>query len=159
MANEAEADKAAQTAPKSKKKLLMMVGAAVVVALLGGGGYVMVFGKSKSQPEQEKKVTSFIDLKEMVVGMAADSATPERNKFMKIKATLEVADEKQSALVQPLLPRVEDLFHIYLRDLRPADLQGTAGVFRLKEELLRRVNIAVQPAHVDAILFKEVIVQ
>jgi flagellar FliL protein len=46
-----------------------------------------------------------------------------------------------------------------MRELRAADLQGSAGLFRLKEELQRRVNIAVYPARVDDVLFKNVIVQ
>jgi flagellar FliL protein len=51
------------------------------------------------------------------------------------------------------------MFQVYLRELRPADLEGSAGTFRLKEELLRRVNMAVHPAKVDAVLFKELLVQ
>jgi flagellar FliL protein len=46
-----------------------------------------------------------------------------------------------------------------MRELRPADLEGSAGMFRLKEELLRRVNLTVYPARVDAVLFKELLVQ
>ena len=61
--------------------------------------------------------------------------------------------------IQPLLPRVEDLFQVYLRELRPADLEGSAGTYRLREELLKRVNIALHPAEVDAVLFKELLVQ
>jgi flagellar FliL protein len=39
------------------------------------------------------------------------------------------------------------------------DLRGSAGMIRLKEELLRRVNISVQPIEVQDILFKEMLVQ
>lgn len=61
--------------------------------------------------------------------------------------------------VQPLLPRVEDAFQVFMRELRATDLEGSAGMYRLREELLRRVNVAVYPAKVDAVLFKEVVVQ
>ena len=47
----------------------------------------------------------------------------------------------------------------YLRELRPADLEGSAGLFRLKEELLRRINLSVYPAKVEGVLFKEILVQ
>ena len=47
----------------------------------------------------------------------------------------------------------------YLRELRPTDLDGSAGLYRLKEELTRRVNAAVAPNHVTAVLFKEIVVQ
>jgi len=57
------------------------------------------------------------------------------------------------------LPRVTDIFQTYLRELRPSDLNGSAGLFRLKEELTRRVNAAVAPVKVSAVLFKEIVVQ
>ena len=45
------------------------------------------------------------------------------------------------------------------RELRKSDLEGSAGIYRLKEELRRRINVAIFPAQVDAILFKELLVQ
>ena len=72
---------------------------------------------------------------------------------------LEVKEEKQAEAIKPSMPRVTDIFQTYLRELRPADLSGSAGLFRLKEELTRRVNIALSPTPVSAVLFKEVVVQ
>jgi flagellar FliL protein len=54
---------------------------------------------------------------------------------------------------------VLDAFQIYLRELRPEDLEGSAGILRVKEELLRRINLAIQPPLATDILFKEVIIQ
>ena len=161
MADDTEGDKAAApAAPKSKKTMLFIIAGVLVLALGGGGAYVFLSSKPKAAHEEEKKKTAFIDLKEMLIGMQPDAATPQdRGRYMKIKVALELADEHLVQTVQPLMPRVEDIFQIYLRDLRPSELQGTAGMFKLKEELLRRVNLAVQPAHVDAILFKEIVVQ
>ena len=51
------------------------------------------------------------------------------------------------------------MFQLYLRELRSSDLDGSAGIFRLKEELLRRVNIEVHPNKIRRVLFKEIIVQ
>ena len=74
-------------------------------------------------------------------------------------STLEVKEEKQVEAIKPTLPRVTDIFQTYLRELRPVDLNGSAGLFRLKEELTRRVNAAVAPNEVSAVLFKEIVVQ
>jgi flagellar FliL protein len=63
------------------------------------------------------------------------------------------------AQVQPVLPRVMDAFQTYLRELRPTDLDGSAGLYRLKEELTRRVNASIAPSRVNAVLFKEIVVQ
>jgi len=57
------------------------------------------------------------------------------------------------------MPRVVDQFQGYLRELRIDDLKGSAGVIRLKEELLRRINVATAPYHVRDVLLKEMIIQ
>ena len=57
------------------------------------------------------------------------------------------------------MPRVTDIFQTYLRELRPSDLNGSAGLFRQREELTKRVNAAISPGQVTAVLFKEIVVQ
>ena len=52
-----------------------------------------------------------------------------------------------------------DRFQTYLRELRASDLDGSAGLYRMKEELTRRVNVAIAPGKINAVLFKELIVQ
>ena len=61
--------------------------------------------------------------------------------------------------IQPRMAKVVDAFQVYLRELRKSDLEGSAGVYRLKEELLRRVNVAIYPSRVESVLFKEILVQ
>jgi flagellar FliL protein len=61
--------------------------------------------------------------------------------------------------VKPLMPRVMDAFQTFLREVRPNDLEGSAGLYRMREELTKRVNLAVAPSKVNAVLFKEIVVQ
>jgi flagellar FliL protein len=61
--------------------------------------------------------------------------------------------------VEPYLPRILDAFQVYLREMRTSDLQGSAGVYRLKEDLQRRINAAIYPATVTNVLFKEILIQ
>ena len=98
---------------------------------------------------------------EALVGAAGASVEQalERPRYFRIRIVLELSDGSQVPALQALLPRVEDIFQTYLRELQPSDIEGSANIFRLKEELLRRVNMAVQPNKVDAILFKELLVQ
>jgi flagellar FliL protein len=79
--------------------------------------------------------------------------------FLKLDVALEVADQAMMTEIQPRIAKVIDAFQVYLRELRPSDLQGSAGIYRLKEELLRRVNVAIAPAQIESILFKEILVQ
>jgi flagellar protein FliL len=72
---------------------------------------------------------------------------------------LEMEDAKLVEQIKPLMPRVMDTFQTYLREMRQSDLEGSAGLYRMREELTRRVNIAVAPNKVNAVLFKEIVVQ
>ena len=163
-AAEDSAGEGAASAGGGKKKLIMIVAAVLVLGGAGGGGFWW-FKLRKSDTENTeqakaavKKPVSFIDMREMMINLALNPGQ-DRQSIMKVKLALEVSDPKLSAEIQPLVPRIEDMFLTFLRELRPADLEGSAGVYRLKEELLRRVNVAVYPARVDAVLFKDILVQ
>lgn len=161
-----DAAEGAEAAPKPGKKKLVIIGAALgLVAVLGGGGWFF-FMKTKPadavSAEQAaaaaKKLITFVEMKDMMIGITA-GPQQDRQPLLKIKVALEIADPKTADQVKPLLPRVEDAFQVFMRELRPSDLDGSAGMYRLKEELLRRVNVTVYPAKVDAVLFKELLLQ
>ncbi|MBO0344973.1 flagellar basal body-associated FliL family protein [Roseibium limicola] len=166
MADETAADEDAEgsDAGGGKKKLILF-GAIGLVALLaiGGGAYFFLSGDSAAPrvveneegTEEVQKPVVFYDLPEMTVNLATDG----RSTYLKVRIALELEDKAMIGLIEPYLPRILDAFQIYLRELRPADLEGSAGLFRLKEELLRRINVSVYPARVDGVLFKEILVQ
>jgi flagellar FliL protein len=52
-----------------------------------------------------------------------------------------------------------DSFQVYLRELRVEDLKGSAGMYRLREDLLRRINEAARPVKISDVLFKEMLIQ
>jgi flagellar FliL protein len=147
-----------------KKKKIMILGGALLLAGLGGGWF---FFLKQPSPEQiaaaehakaAKKPASFVEMRDMMIGISP-GGQQDRQPIIKVKVVLEIADAKVSEEIKPLLPRVEDAFQVFMRELRPADLEGSAGMYRLKEELLRRVNVTVYPAKIDAVLFKELLVQ
>ncbi|MFH1344973.1 MAG: flagellar basal body-associated protein FliL [Pseudomonadota bacterium] len=149
-------------APKGKLKLMIAI--AGVFVILGGGAatwFLFFRGDHGSEAKQAEvaaaKPPVFMDVPEMLVNMTG--APGERVQYLKVKVVLEVKEEKQVESIKPSLPRVTDLFQTYLRELRPIDLNGSAGLFRLKEELTRRVNVAIAPNAVNAVLFKEIVVQ
>jgi flagellar FliL protein len=94
----------------------------------------------------------------MLVNLQTDGT---KTSFIKMAVSLELTDKSPvtTERVTAMMPRVIDNFQVYMRELRLDDLNGSAGMFRLKEELLRRVNIAVQPVQVKDILFRELLVQ
>ena len=82
-----------------------------------------------------------------------------RQSFLAISVSLELASGTDLAHIEQVMPRIVDNFQIYLRELRIDDLRGSAGLYRLREELLRRVNDAVRPVRVRDVLFREMLVQ
>ena len=161
----ADADESAEgaaPAAKSKlpsKKIMIMAVAGLLVVGGGAGSYFMFFGKPKhEEPKQAvAKPATFVDLPDVLVNLAGSGS--DRTQYLKVKIVLELPDPLLVAQIQPLMPRVMDAFQTYLRELRPTDLDGSAGLYRLKEELTRRVNIAVAPNKITAVLFKEIVVQ
>jgi flagellar FliL protein len=146
-----------------KKKLILFgaIGLALFASLGGGGYFFLLRGKPDAAGEEKpapKKPVGFLEMREMMVNLASETGQ-DRARLLKLKVSLEVKDPKLIPEIQPLLPRVEDTFQVFVRELRASDLEGSGGLYRLREELLRRVNYAVYPAKVEAVLFKELVVQ
>src|SRR5690606_30742707 len=137
---------------------------AIVVLLAGAGLFFFLSssGSADATAAQESGAaagshdTFIFNLQPMLVNLNSDGDTAA---VMKLAVALEVESEARMEEIQPRLAKVIDSFQVYMRELRRSDLEGSAGIYRLKEELLRRVNLAIYPAHVQSILFKEILVQ
>ena len=166
MALEAEAEEGAEAQPAKKglpRRLIIIGAAGLLVVLLGGAGlYFFVLAKpaapAADAPAIAEAPASFIfNLPTMTVNLKNEGTGPDQ--FMKLTVAIEVANEATMKEIQPRMAKVVDAFQVYLRELRKSDLDGSAGIYRLKEELRRRVNVAIFPAQIDSILFKEILVQ
>jgi flagellar FliL protein len=98
-----------------------------------------------------------IDLPEMVANL--NSPPGQRARFVKLHARIELSRPQDVAVAQANMPRLLDLFQTYLRETHPEELRGSAGIWRLREELIARANIAISPARVTDVLFTELLVQ
>lgn len=156
----APAAEAAAAAPKGKRKLVII--AAVVLLAIGAGAGTWFFffhhhGEEVHAEAPAAKPPVFVDVPDILVNLAG--LPGERVQYLKIKVVLEVKDEPLVEKIKPTMPRLMDIFQTYLRELRATDLSGSAGLFRLKEELTKRVNATISPGQVNAVLFKEVVIQ
>jgi len=168
----------------SGKKMVIAVGGLVIVILVGLG-VMSFFGGGDEMPEED---TGDAEIERMAQD-AADKKDQERleqdkpieelktlflalpdqlynlntggqgSSFLKAQISLEVDRESYIADLEAKMPRILDEFNAYMRELRPEDLQGAAGIFRLKEELLMRINQAVAPTRVKDVLFRQFLVQ
>jgi flagellar protein FliL len=91
--------------------------------------------------------------------IVANISTPDsRPAYLKLKLTLQAKDLETIEAIEPMLPRVMDQYNGFLRELRMEDVAGSAGYSRLQMELLKRVNLAIAPAQIDAVLIEEMLV-
>lgn len=97
----------------------------------------------------------FCTLPNMVTNMQASDGRPV---YLKLKVTLEAPDQETADLIGPAMPRLQDMLQAFLRELRPEDLQGSQGTFQLRTEILRRVNLVIAPARVNAVLIEEMLI-
>ncbi|SBW01271.1 Flagellar biosynthesis protein FliL [uncultured Alphaproteobacteria bacterium] len=147
--------------------LLLIVGAAAgayftgladpLVAMLGGGGKTEEAAAEHADAGKPLAPPVFYELPEMLVNL--NPGQGRRPSILKMKVRLELAAATDTPKIEAMLPRIVDSFQVYLRELRVEDLQGAAGMYRLREELMMRVNRVAAPAKINDVLFQDVLVQ
>jgi len=151
--------------PKSsKKKLIIFAGGGIGLLLLISAGLYFTgmldrfLGHKEAAAEAPPpKPLVFFDLPDFLVNL--NSAGNRKPNFLKLSVSLQLESAEDTVRISAMMPRIVDNFQIYLRELRIEDLRGSDGIYRLREELLARVNAAVAPVKVTDVLFKEMLVQ
>lgn len=150
-----------------KKKLFIIIGLALLLVVGGSAAAYftgllqplidMIAGDGKQAEEEViAQDAIFYDLPELLVNL---STAGRKSTFLKIRISLELEKPEDVPKVESVMPRIIDNFQVYLRELRVEDLKGSAGMYRLREELLKRVGAAIAPAKINDVLFKEMLVQ
>jgi flagellar FliL protein len=170
---------------KPPLKLLIIAGVAAVLVLGGGGGAAYFFllkpkpaaegaEHAKAEKKEKKKEKGkegevemlgkvregpdgvvFYTMPDIVVNMQTNDG---KATFLKLKLTLELPEEHLTEELEPNLPRLQDMFQTFLRELRPEDLAGSQGSYQLRMEILRRVNLVIAPSKVNAVLIEEMLI-
>ena len=154
----------------SKKRLILLVAVALLLVVGGvAGAYFtgllqplvdLFAGGGEEAPVAEEPVLSdetvFYDLPELLVNL---NTGQRKSTFLKIRVSLELGNSQDVAKIEQMMPRIIDNFQVYLRELRIEDLKGSAGMYRLREELLTRVSAAAAPIRIKDVLFKEMLIQ
>lgn len=117
-----------------------------------GGGHGGSDGGGLMDPEG----VYFFDVPDMLVNLNADGRRPT---YLKISISLEVSRQSEIEKIKGVMPRILDNFQVYLRELRLEELRGSAGMHRLREELLVRVSTAAHPIRIKDVLFREMLIQ
>jgi flagellar FliL protein len=151
----------------SGKKIVIFAGIGVLVIVLALVVWIFLSGDDEENIEGvdgegvveevvEDDVPAFLPLDEFAVNLNTGG---RQSRLFSVVITLQLQKESDREAIEIRMPVIRDYFTIYLRELREEELQGSGGIFRLKEELLRRINAAIAPIHIRDILFKNILVQ
>jgi flagellar FliL protein len=164
---EAAADAEATAAPKKpsgKKKLILLAAPVLLIGILAGlwfsGVGPRLLGIRHNEPDKQEAAKPaapvFVDLPDMIANLNSPSNKPS---YIKLQARLEVAQSEDAEKIKQEMPRLQDIFQTYLREMRPEELRGSPGIYRLREELLGRANVAVAPIRINDVLFTQLLIQ
>ncbi|MGZ9034768.1 MAG: flagellar basal body-associated FliL family protein [Rhodospirillales bacterium] len=154
---------------KARRFRTLIIAAAAASLLAAGASIAYVTGALDgvvgSEPAQDTAADGataqpapivFYELPDLVVSL---NTNERQSTFLKVKISLELPDQAAVAAVERVMPRIIDHCQVYLRELRPDDLRGSAGTLRLRQELRRRIAIAIAPAEIRDVLFVDLLVQ
>jgi len=153
-----------EAAPKGGKRRLILIAAPVVLASVLAGLWFSgiaprLLGMNHAEPTAESAkptVAIYIDLPEIVANL---NSNPHRPSYVKLLARLEISRQEDVEKVKAAMPRLQDLFQTYLREMRPEELRGSGGTYRLREELIGRANLATAPVRISDVLFTQMLIQ
>ena len=153
----------------SKKKLILFIVLPIVLLIaIGAGLYFsgIIGGKKDEAAAEEGKDGKhadkkegpgyYYDLPDIVVNLSDDD---RKQRFLKLSISIEIPTKEDEPKLEAVMPRITDHFQTYLRELRVEDLRGSAGIYRLRQELLSRVSSAADPVEVRDVLIREILVQ
>lgn len=157
-----------QQEEKQGSKLVVILLAIIILlfALAGAGGalyylgfldeYIEQYVGVEEEEEELLQTSAFMPLEEMLVSVTSNA---NKQQYLKLKLSLELVKQEDQASIEAVLPRVIDRFQTFLRELRVEELQGSAGLYRIKEELLTRINVVIRPLRIREVLISDMVLQ
>lgn len=146
-----------------RKRLLLMAIPLLLAGTLAGLWFTGILPRmlglrpaSRAAAAKASPVPVYLDLPDIVANLNGNLRHPS---YIKLTARLQLASKQDAARVRQMMPRILDMFQTYLREMRPEELRGSAGTYRLREELLARANIAAAPSRITDVLFTQMLVQ
>ena len=171
---------------KSPLKLALFIGLPVLILLLAGVGGFLLFaggggdeaghadashgesggdghgGGDTHAAAESHAEPHYFDLREgdgevetITTNIRSSDGRPV---LVQLKLSFESTNPEMESILQSHVDPIMDQFIMFLRELREDDLYGSAGMHRVRLELLRRVNLAIEPAQVDAVLIQEFLI-
>ncbi|MDQ6964497.1 MAG: flagellar basal body-associated FliL family protein [Mariprofundales bacterium] len=158
--------------------ILPLINMVLLVLVLGVGGFVAwkvmqldtAPAESDKAPAQTEDTTLpeaeaeadnpdappiFIDMKDITVNLA----DPDVSRFLRAKIKLEVRSEESQGKIEAAMVKINDLIITNLTSKTFKELRTPQGKYKLKEELIYRINQLVGGKPVKGLYFTEFVSQ
>jgi flagellar protein FliL len=189
VSTEATESLASEIPKKSKLPLILMILLPILTLAIGGGvAYFMGFlnfgakkpqehaaseGKGEHKAEDKTghqegaasadehnkdkpNVSIFHPLPEMMINLNTETG---KVSYLKFQASLELDDQKGIEKLQKVMPRIQDTIQVYVRELKVADLKSSIGIEKLRQELLKRIQLIAKDVKIFDVLFPQMLTQ
>ena len=147
----------------SRKKLLLIV--VPIVAAIGIFGFYYTSQKSKKlaptnysivrrtaeNGKETDSYTIFYDLPEVDVRLRN---VPSKDQVVKIKLSIELSKMEDITTIEALSAKLTDAVIAHTIELMPEEIDGSEGIYWLREELLYRMNLIAAPVKISNLNFK-----
>lgn len=140
--------------------LLLIVGGALAFLFLTPAGKALLGKEAPAHEAEEEKYDihniTFTALPEILLNLRSSDG---RQVFLKVTFVIESGNPKIGEKIDKLKPMLVDQYQTYLRELDIDDLKGSAGIERIRQELVSRTNSLLEPEKINNVLFKELLIQ
>ncbi|MEN2786144.1 flagellar basal body-associated FliL family protein [Sphingomonas qilianensis] len=148
-----------------KRRRLWLIIAAIVLLAAAVGGYLLVVRAgysslftpaSPSAPPAETEAETYVDVPPITVNLRVPGG---QARFLKLRFMIVAGQAEQADAIRARLPILLDALQPFLRELRPEDLNGSAAVFRIKEEMMVRARAIYGDGVVRDLLIQDLVQQ
>ncbi len=147
-------------------RLLIVVIPALLIGL--GGGYFLgssMVEQAVVEEEQKEPKPASADPTEMVGEVfsldpfVVNLNESRGNRYLKTTISLEMSDKELLSELERREPQIRDMTLALLTSKNTRELQALEGKFRLREELISRVNAMLINGHIKRVYFTEFVIQ
>ncbi len=153
-----EEDEAIERPNQRRRKLMLFLLPLLIVIGISVGIY-FALNKSYSSlgdgykiiqyNKDSEEMTVFFDLPEIKTSVKSNDGLHD----LKIKITLELSNIEDLKVIEVIISKLNDVILGHVIELRLNELEGTEGLYWLKEELLYRLNLAASPVKIKDLNF------
>ena len=156
-----------QSTTLSRKKMLIFLLPVLIVIGLSVGFYYAFNSGYNSTPAaysivqkggsgEDEGITVLYDLPEFSATLHNDGVDKQA---LRLRLNLELSNVEDIKTIELLAPKINDVVLTHIIELSPKEVEGSTGLYWLKEELLYRLNLAVAPIKIQRLNIKSLEIQ